>query len=377
MKLEIQEYEAKRIVNKYKHVDGAWFWTRYSAHPYIGCRSGCEFCYLRGGIYLGRRDPDTFDTLIQVKLNAIELLRKELARLNPDVIGLGDWQQPVEDRYQLSRQMLKVLLEIPFPLFVVERSPLLLRDLDLLQDIHAFSNVCVAISMSNLDEELKRAFEPRSPGLKRRLQMLRTLADAGLQVGLSMMPIIPFLGDSDGHLRDLLQAGVDHGAQFVIASGMTMDGVQAERSLQAAKKVDPGSETRWRQLYNHKEGWNRPADGSPNYQIKLSRRVRSIAEEVGMLNRIPRWIPPTPYGTNKLLAEKLFIKMRDLELEEVHASRIWSFRKAAWTIDELEEPVEQLYNAHSLSGLEKLPDIDSSMARRIERWLKQHKLVKE
>lgn len=94
MTLEFREYRPRRIVNVHKHVDGPWFWTKYSAHPYIGCRSGCEFCYLRGSRYLGRRDPETFDTLIQVKLNAADLLRKELARLEPDVINCCGWRMP-------------------------------------------------------------------------------------------------------------------------------------------------------------------------------------------------------------------------------------------------------------------------------------------
>ena len=100
--LEFREYRARKIVNVHRHVDGPWFWGKYTAHPYIGCRSGCEFCYQRGGRYLGRRDPATFDTLIQVKINAAELLRRELSRLTPDVIACGDWQQPAEDRYRLG-----------------------------------------------------------------------------------------------------------------------------------------------------------------------------------------------------------------------------------------------------------------------------------
>ena len=136
MKLEFAEYKPKKIVNVHKHVDGPWFWGKYSAHPYIGCRSGCEFCYLRGSRYLGKRHPDSFDTLIQVKTNAIELLNKELNRLNVDVIAAGDWQQPAEDRYRLSRSMLESVYQHGFPLFIVERSPLLIRDLDLLIDIN-------------------------------------------------------------------------------------------------------------------------------------------------------------------------------------------------------------------------------------------------
>ena len=109
MNLEFREYRPRKIVNVHKHVDGPWFWGKYSAHPYIGCRSGCEFCYSRGSRYLGRRDPDTFDTLIQVKINAVELLRQELPRLKHEVIACGDWQQPAEDCYCLSRGMLEVV----------------------------------------------------------------------------------------------------------------------------------------------------------------------------------------------------------------------------------------------------------------------------
>ncbi|MGH7597747.1 MAG: hypothetical protein ACREOI_15465, partial [bacterium] len=109
MDLQFQEYRPRKLVNVHRHVDGPWFWTKYSAHPYVGCRSGCDFCYLRGGRYLGRRDPNTFDTLIQVKINAVAQLRAELSRLQPDVIACGDWQQPAEDRYRLSRGMLEVV----------------------------------------------------------------------------------------------------------------------------------------------------------------------------------------------------------------------------------------------------------------------------
>ena len=106
MKLAFQEYKARKIVNVHKHVDGPWFWGKYTAHPYLGCRSGCEFCYLRGSRYLGRRDPETFDSLIKVKINAVELLQKELPKLEYETISCGDWQQPAEERYRLSRGML-------------------------------------------------------------------------------------------------------------------------------------------------------------------------------------------------------------------------------------------------------------------------------
>ena len=119
MPLEFDEYQVKKIVNTHKHVDGPWYWGKYTAHPYVGCRSGCSFCYLRGNRYLGSRDPESFDTFSQVKTNAVELLRAELPRLRYEIISVGDWQQPAEERYKLSRRMLEVVLEHGFPLFIV------------------------------------------------------------------------------------------------------------------------------------------------------------------------------------------------------------------------------------------------------------------
>ena len=209
MKLEFQEYCARKIVNVHRHVDGPWFWDKYSAQPYVGCRTGCEFCYLRGSRYLGRRDPNSFDTLIQVKTNAVELLRKELTGLNHDVIACGDWQQPAEDRYRLSRGMLEVVCDLGFALLIVERWPLLTRDLDLLVEINQKGWVGVIFSISSVNRTLKRAFEPRSPGVRRRLQAMDQLAKNGILVGTGLMPVFPFVGDDRAHLEDVVRATKD------------------------------------------------------------------------------------------------------------------------------------------------------------------------
>ena len=168
--------------------------------PTLVAAAACEFCYLRGSRYLGKRDPKRFDSLIQVKINAVELFRREMGRLDRDVISCGDWQQPAEHRFRLSRAMLDVVRDFEFPLFVVERSPLLTRDLDLLGQINRQSWVGVVYSISSLDPKLKRAFEPRSPGVQRRLGAMARLASAGITVGASLMPIIPHAGDDESQL---------------------------------------------------------------------------------------------------------------------------------------------------------------------------------
>lgn len=371
MKLEFKEYKPKKIVNVHRHVDGPWFWGKYSAHPYIGCRSGCEFCYLRGSRYLGRRDPENFDTLIQVKVNAVDLLARELSNLELDVIAAGDWQQPAEDRYRLSRAMLKIVHQLNFPLFIVERSPLLTRDLDLLVEINNQSWAGVVLSISSLDPNLKRTFEPRSPGVKRRLETMQQLAEAGILVGTGLMPILPIIGDDEGHLEDVVRATKDHGGKFIMAGGLTMDGAQAQRTLDAAKSLDPVLEIKIRQHYSWPDDGN-PQYGPPqDYNSRLGLLVRELCDRYGLLDRMPRYIAPGPSATNKRIAERLFLRTYDLELEMGNQYHIWAYRKAAWAVDECKESIADIFQSDGESGLQKLPGIGKSISTQIGTWLKE------
>ena len=369
MAIEFSEYRTRKIINVHKHVDGPWYWGKYTAHPYIGCRSGCSFCYLRGSRYSGKRTPENFDTLIQVKVNAVERLRTEIVKLAPDIISVGDWQQPAEDRYKLSREMLEVVLEQGFPLFIVERSPLLIRDLDLLTEINQRSWVGVLYSISSLDEELKRAFEPRSPAVSRRLESIAALSEAGIQVGISMMPVLPNIGDRREQIDELIRAAVDHGASCVLGGGLTMDAAQAEWTFQAARKLDPEVEESWRRMYGYNDN-QKPRYGPPRtYNARLGLMVREICAQHGITDRMRRCIMPGPLAVNKQIAEKLFLKTYDLELEMANNYRIWAYRKAAWTIDELDGNVVDLYWGHGMEGLTGLPNIGKSIASEIAGWL--------
>ena len=128
--METLEYNVKKIINTHKHIDGGYFWDKYSTHPYVGCQHCCEFCYEIGTKYNPSKTPEEFGKTIKVKINSPELLRKELARLPKDILLTGDYQ-PCEKKYKLSRQFLEICLEYEFPVLVVERSPLVLRDLDI------------------------------------------------------------------------------------------------------------------------------------------------------------------------------------------------------------------------------------------------------
>jgi len=373
VKLTFEEYKVRKIINVHKHVDGPWFWGKYTAHPYIGCRHGCEFCYCRGSRYLGQRDPEAFDTHIKVKINAVELFTKELPKLEKNIITMGDWQQPAETRYRLSREMLEVVNKHAFPLFIVERSPLLTRDIDLLTEINEKTWVGVQYSMSNVDPVLKSAFEPRSPGIQQRLKVIEQLSLAGISAGVALMPVLPIVGDDEKHLEDAVVATKDHGGKFVVGGGLTMDGYQAKRTLEAARRFDPALEKRWREMYKI-NGAGKPNFGPPGeYNARLGILIRELCDKHGILDRMPRYILPGPLEINKRIAERLFFKTYDLELEQAKDFRIWAYRKAAWTVDELPESIADVYRERGKEGLQELPGIGGRLAGQIAQWLDELK----
>ncbi len=365
MKPTYQEYKTRRIVNVHKHVDG-WFFDKYSAHPYVGCAFGCEFCYSRGGKYLGGRDPDDFDRIIRVKVNAAERLRRELGRKPVDVIACGDWQLPAEQDYRLSRQMLEVVHDLGFPLFIVERSPLLTRDLDLLTDINRQAWVGVVYSISTLDPTVKRAFEPKSPAVRLRLAAMAQLAEAGILAGTALMPVLPAVADDDTHLEEVIVATKEHGGRFVLVGGLTMSNPQAERVWRVVDRYFPQARPAYERLYAG-ETYAPPR----RYSADLGRRVRTLCEKHGLADRMERWIEPGPLGVNRWVAERLFRRVYDLELEEANERRIWAYRRAAWTADELAISIGELYNSQGIEGLITLPGIGQRLARLIADYLEE------
>lgn len=357
-------YEAKRLLNTYKHIDGGWFWNKYSAYPYIGCQFGCEFCYERESKYLPYPDPDDFDRIIKIKLNAPELLRRELSKVPTDLISTGDYQ-PVEREFKLSRQLLEVALEMGFPVFILERSPLVTRDLDLIQAINKRSFATVLFSTSFADSKTtKRIFEPKSPAVKLRFKAMEKIASQGILTGTAFMPILPFISDSEINLEAVVKMTKDYGGSFILAGSFTLSGYQKERYLSLLSRNYPELIPKYDELY---KGNYEP---SGIYWIQIANKVRELCHKHGIKDRMPRWIPQGSFAINKKVAENLFLKVYDLELEMENKNKIWAYRKAAWAVDELDKSIEQIYTAHGIEGLLAIPNIGKQLAGEIEIMLK-------
>jgi hypothetical protein len=149
-----------------------------------------------------------------------------------------------------------------------------------------------------------------------------------------------------------------------------MNGVQAEWTLDAVRQFKPAQEARWRKMY-HWEPEGEPSYGPPRaYNARLGIVLRELCEKHGLLDRMPRYIEPGALAINKRIAELLFLKTYDLELEQAGDHRIWAYRKAAWTVDELPESVAVIFEKQGEAGLIALPAIGGRIAGQISGWLR-------
>ncbi|HEX5038240.1 MAG TPA: PA0069 family radical SAM protein [bacterium] len=187
-----------------------------SVNPYRGCEHGCIYCYARPSHeYLGFSAGLDFESKIMVKEDAPALLRKELMspKWEPKVVVLSgntDCYQPIERKLRLTRRCLEVLVEFRNPVAVITKNALVIRDLDLLGELARFRAASVAVSVTTLDDGLRLKMEPRASSPERRLETIRTLADAGIPVTVMTAPIIPGLNDHE--IPRVLEAASKAGA---------------------------------------------------------------------------------------------------------------------------------------------------------------------
>jgi DNA repair photolyase len=212
--------QPKNIVNKVNSPD---LGMMYSMNPYQGCEHGCIYCYARNTHeYWGFSAGLDFESKIIVKKNAPQLLEKFL--MHPSwqavpisVSGNTDCYQPLERKFEITRNILKVFAKYRHPLGMITKNGLITRDIDLLSDLASENLVHVYISITTLNEDLRRQMEPRTASGIKRLKTVEALAKAGIPVGIMTAPIIPGLNHHE--IPTIIKAAADHGAA---AAGMTV-----------------------------------------------------------------------------------------------------------------------------------------------------------
>ena len=213
LRTEVTEERSRSIISYNQSPDVPF---DRAVNPYRGCEHGCTYCFARPGhAWLGLSPGLDFETRLRAKPDAPNRLRQELAapgyRCAPINLGSAtDVYQPIERDWRITRQIIEVLAECSHPLTLVTKSALVERDIDLLAPMAHRGLVRVYITLTTVDPELARAWEPRAAAPWRRLRTMRRLSDAGIPVGVLVAPVVPFLNEPE--LERVLQQAAGHGA---------------------------------------------------------------------------------------------------------------------------------------------------------------------
>ena len=214
--VEVVEQQAKSVINA---VTGMPF--KWSINPYRGCYHQCTFCYARRShTYLEADGVKEWGTRLYVKANAPTVVRSELAKRSwkRERVAIGtvtDPYQPIEGRYRVTRGILEALRDYASPCSITTRSPLVVRDIDVLQSLARTASVCVSISIATLDTDVARTIEPTVAPPRQRLRAVRMLAEAGIEVNVALAPVLPQITDTPQSIEAVVAAARDAGASHV------------------------------------------------------------------------------------------------------------------------------------------------------------------
>jgi DNA repair photolyase len=228
---------------------------RWSLNPYMGCAHRCTFCYVRGfEARADRPSDDRYGSSIRVKISVAEVLRTELQRRSwaREEVTIGaatDAYQPCEGHYRLTRRCIEALAAADTPFSIITRGPLIVRDLDALVEASRRVRVGVHVSVPTLDDRVWRTTEPGTAPPSRRLDVVRRLAGAGVDVGVAVAPVLPGLSDDPQQLVALVRAAREAGARRIWCAVVNLRPGTREHFLAALAHDWPDELERYERLF--------------------------------------------------------------------------------------------------------------------------------
>jgi DNA repair photolyase len=280
---------AKSLLNRC--VSGRQMPFTWTINPYRGCEFGCKYCYARyTHEFMEMRDGAEFEQKIYVKQHTADLLRRELRRVKPgEAIALGtatDPYQPAERRYEITRGILEEFARHRgFELGIVSKSNLVVRDLDLLRAISQHNVLTIHITITTLNIDLARILEPRAPRPDLRMEAVRQLGEAGLNVGVSASPVLPGITDTPADLEALVRAAAAAGARHIFASPLFLKPCSSAVFLPFVERNFPHLTENYRQRYQDRSFLPQ------SYAKRISQLMASLRKKYGIKRDDPRGAP--------------------------------------------------------------------------------------
>jgi DNA repair photolyase len=279
VQVEYREEPCKSALNRVTGMPFSW-----SLNPYMGCAHRCTFCYVRAfELRADRPSDERYGRSIRVKVNVAEVLRKELRRpsWHGEGVAIGaatDPYQPAEGHYRLTRACLQELAGAANPFSLITRNPMIVRDLDVLQEAASRAEVSVMFSVPTLDEEVWRKTEPGTPPPRQRLHALSKLVDAGINAGVGMAPILPGISDRPEQLEEVVRAAREAGATSIWANLLYLRAGTREHFLENLARDWPEELERYERLYANRAYLPRKATEPVRAEVAELRRRYDIAD---------------------------------------------------------------------------------------------------
>lgn len=279
--------QAKTILSSVKPGADTWFGLRYNMNLYRGCQHGCIYCDSRSKCYqLGELSD------IRVKENALLLLEKELkSKREKGTIGFGsmnDPYMPAEKTEELTRRTLQLALKHRFPVHIITKSNLVVRDIDLLREI-AKIYAAVSVTITTTDDRLAKMIEPNAPASSLRFEAIRQLSEAGIYAGITLMPVLPFITDEQDNLLNIVYKAKENGAKYIIAAlGMTLREGNREYYYNQLDKHLPGLKEKYIQTYGNQYSCSIPSSDA------LWNKLQAVCQAIDMPLRMNFYRPNKP-----------------------------------------------------------------------------------
>ncbi len=273
--VEWVEIQVKSALNRVKGMSFDW-----SINPYRGCGMSCVYCFARvTHWYMDQDGVNDWSSKIFVKVNAPEVLRCELARPTwaRESVSVGtstDPYQAAEGSYRLTRRILEALRDFRTPMSLITKSPMVIRDIDLLQQLTKVADALVCMSLTTLDPDLAREIEPDAPPPLKRLEAVRKLAGVGIRTAVNLAPVIPGITDNERNLEEVVRGAKEYGASQLWTNALHLGDVVRDSFFMYLQQKRPHLIPEYERMY--------PKRYAPReYQERVQRAVAALKARVG------------------------------------------------------------------------------------------------
>ncbi|MGC8812197.1 MAG: SPL family radical SAM protein [Candidatus Aenigmatarchaeota archaeon] len=259
--MEVREIRCKSLLNKSKLSD-------YCINCYVGCQHSCTYCYAEYYTKKYTKHKEGWGSFVDAKINAPEVLRKEILKKKKGSVflsSLTDPYQPLEKKYELTRKCLEILLRNNFSVWVQTKSSLILRDLDIMKKFKERCEVCFTIT--SLNENFRKVFEPNSSSVEEKLDAIKILKENGIKVSVFFGPVLPFI--SDENLEEYFEVVKELGVDEVWVDKLNLKPGIWERIEKVLDERYPELKEKWRKIFFERN----------DYYKKLKEKIRETANK--------------------------------------------------------------------------------------------------